>query len=131
MTEQLTFNQRWSAGRASYRPPEETIRTSEYDIAEIPDDTTARGFVETHHYSRSYPAARFRFGLYHRSALVGVAVFSHPCSDRVLSNVFLLPTPSAVELGRFVLLDSVPGNGESWFLASVFPTLRNFGAREK
>lgn len=55
MTEQLTFNQRWSAGRASYRPPEERIRTSEYDIAEIPDDNTARGFVETHPYSRSYP----------------------------------------------------------------------------
>lgn len=87
----------------------------------IPDDATARGFVERHHYSGTYPAARVRVGLYRRGELVGVAVFSHPCNDRVLTNVFpALPPAAAVELGRFVLLDEVPGNGETWFLARAF-----------
>lgn len=123
----LDFNQRWSAGRASYRPPAEVICPSEYDVAEIADDTTARNFVLTHHYAKSYPAARFRYGLYRHGVLSGVAVFSHPCSDAVLTNVFDLPARSAVELGRFVLLDSVPGNGETWFLARAFARLRERG----
>jgi len=120
----LDLNQRWTEGRASYRPAGETIHKSEYDVAVIQDDTTARQFVEAHHYSRTYPAARFRVGLYHRGELVGVSVFSHPCSNRVLTNVFPVAATDAVELGRFVLLDEVPGNGESWFLARCFDVLR-------
>jgi len=121
----LDLNQRWTEGRAFYRRPEEPIRTAEYDVAEIPDDTTARHFVLTHHYSGTYPAARFRMGLYHRGELVGVSVFSHPCSDKVLTNVFPVKATDCVELGRFVLLDEVPGNGETWFLARAFDILRS------
>jgi hypothetical protein len=121
-------NQRWRAGRASYRPAGEVIRTADFDVAAIADDTTARGFVEGHHYSGSYPAARERFGLYRRGELVGVAVFSHPSNDKVLTNTFPgLPTDVAAELGRFVLLDDVPGNGETWFLARCFAQLRRDG----
>ena len=76
-----------------------------------------------HHYSLSYPSARVRFGLFTRGCLVGVAVFSHPCNDRVLTSVFPLSPLESVELGRFVLLDSVPANGESWFLARTFECL--------
>ncbi len=121
----LNLNQRWAEGRASYRRPEEFIRTSEYDVAEILDDTTARNFVLTHHYSKTFPSARFRAGLYHHGELVGVAVFSHPCSDKVLTNVFPAKATDSVELGRFVLLDEVPGNGESWFIARAFDILRS------
>lgn len=121
------LNQRWTDGRPTYRKPAEPIRTAEYDVVEIPGDTLARDFVTTHHYSRTYPAARFRFGLYHRGELAGVAVYSHPCSNAVLTNVFAAPALSAVELGRFVLLDSVPGNGETWFLARTFEHLRQHG----
>jgi len=84
----LNFNQRWCGGRASYRPPTEVIRTAEYEVIEIPDDNTARDFVTTHHYSRTFPSARFRIGLYRHGDLVGVAVFSHPCSNAVLTKVF-------------------------------------------
>jgi hypothetical protein len=118
------MNQRWKNRNSSYRPAGELIRTVDYDIATIAGDREAREFIETHHYSKSYPAARFRFGLYHRGTLVGVAVFSVPCQDRVLTNVFPMPASLSVELGRFVLLDSVPGNGESWFLARIFRELR-------
>lgn len=123
------MNQRWNEGRDSYRPAGEVIKTSEYDVAPILDNQVPKGFVEKHHYSGTYPAARFRFGLYRLGELAGVAVFSHPCSDRVLTNVFPVaddPT-QAVELGRFVLLDEVPGNGESWFLARAFEHLRASG----
>ncbi len=122
------MNQRWHLRLATFREPTEQIRTTDYEVAEITDDNTPRAFVERHHYSGSYPAARYRFGLYRRSQLEGVAVFSHPCNDKVLTNVFpWLPVLEAVELGRFVLLDSVAGNGESWFLARCFEQLRSHG----
>jgi hypothetical protein len=121
------MNQRWFEGRDSYRPPTERIRTSEYDVALMGSDLTARAFVESHHYSHSYPAARVRVGLYRRGELAGVAVFSHPCNDLVLTNTF--GQVEAVELGRFVLLDEVPGNGETWFLARCFEQLRAEGFR--
>jgi len=119
-------NQRWTARRASYRPPTEPIDPRAYDVAEIAGDAPARAFIEAHHYSGTYPAARFRIGLYRRGELVGVAVFSHPVHEAVLRNVFpTLPRLAAVELGRFVLIDSVPGNGETWFLARAFDLLRD------
>lgn len=118
------MNQRWRNRRTSYRPHGEVIVTSEYEIARIEHDREPRHFVEEHHYSASYPAARFRFGLYRHEKLMGVAVFSHPCNEAVLTNVFRCPAHDAVELGRFVLLDEVPGNGETWFLARCFELLK-------
>lgn len=111
------MNQRWRKGRSCYRPAGEVIRTSEYEIAELAGDSEAKTFVLAHHYSQSYPASRFRFGLHRHGSLCGVAVFSHPCNDRVLTNVFRCVPLAAVELGRFVLLDEIPGNGETYFLA--------------
>lgn len=118
------MNQRWHQGRASYRPAGEVIRTSDYDVAEIAADSIAKAFVLRHHYSGTYPAARFRFGLYRRGELAGVAVFSVPCHAAVLTNVFPGDFRDSAELGRFVLLDEVPGNGETWFLARCFEQLR-------
>lgn len=120
-----TGNQRWRERRDSYRPAGEVIDPRGYEVEPIADDSTAKRFVLAHHYAGTYPAARFRFGLYRRGELVGVAVFSHPCSDKVLTRVF--PdhrATAAVELGRFVLLDEVPGNGETWMLARCFEQLR-------
>ena len=56
--------QRWRGGRDSYRPAGETIRTSDFEVAAFPEDAVAKRFVLRHHYSGSYPAARWRFGLY-------------------------------------------------------------------
>jgi hypothetical protein len=121
--------QRWRSGRASYRPAGEVIDPRRYEVAAIDGpgaDNIARAFVVAHHYSASYPAARERIGLYRGGALVGVAVFSHPAQDKVLG---CLPCPKAeaVELGRLVLLDDVPANGESWFIARTFAELRQRG----
>jgi hypothetical protein len=115
--------QRWRDGRPRYRPAGETIRTSAYEVAEIATDTEARGFVERHHYEHSYPAARLRVGLHRGDELVGVTVFSQPPSQAALEAAFPFRC-EGVELGRFVLLDDVPANGESWFLARAFELAR-------
>lgn len=61
--------QRWRAHRGVYRPAGEPIDPRDHEVAAIPDDTTAKTFVEREHYAHSYPAARERFGLYRRGAL--------------------------------------------------------------
>lgn len=117
-------NQRWRGGRLVWQP-HNAIVTARYEVAEILDDTTARAFVLAHHYSATYPVALRRFGLYELGELVGVAVFSQPARPAVVEKVW--PTwqrGEAVELGRLVLLDRVPGNGESWFIARCFELLR-------
>lgn len=123
--------QRQRDGQTSFRPAGELINTAAYEVAPIDgkgSDTIAKKFVQQHHYSGSYPAARERMGLYRGAELVGVAVFSHPSSEAVLA-----PLPcdrlEGVELGRFVLLDNVPGNGESWFLARALEVLKGRGYR--
>lgn len=120
--------QRWRLGRDSYRPAGEPIETRRYEVAALLDDATPRAFVEAHHYSGSYVAARRRFGLYRGEALVGVAVFSVPARAAALA---CLPGEDLerAELGRFVLLDEVPANGETWFLGRAFEDLRAEGFR--
>lgn len=121
------FNQRWRLRRDSYRPAGEPINPRLYEVAELAGDRESKAFILTHHYSASYPSARFRFGLFTGGELVGVAIFSHPCNDRVLTSVFPVSALESVELGRYVLLDTVPANGESWFLARAFECLRRKG----
>ena len=123
------MNQRWRDKRATYRPSGEPIETSRFEVAPIDGDTEARAFVCRHHYSGSYPAARERYGLYRASELVGVAVLSHPASEAALEAALPLPAEKGAraELGRFVLLDDVPANGESWFLARAFELAKKEG----
>lgn len=119
-------------GRSVFVPPDHIVRDlSAYEVAMIPDDTTARAFVEAHHYSGSYPAARERGGLYHHGRLVGVAVASQPMADAVLAA---LPGSAAEarELGRFVLAfdGAAPFNLSSWFLTQWSALLlREHGVR--
>ena len=94
--------QRWRDRRGTYRPAGEPIDTSRYEVAAIPTDTEAKQFVCTHHYSGTFPAARFRFGLYRSSELVGVCVFSQPVNNLSL-GCFPATAPST-ELGRRPLL---------------------------
>lgn len=118
--------QRWRARRDLYRPAGEVIRTADYEVSEIANDGPVKAFIEANHYSGSFPAARWRFCLHRRGGeLVGAAVFSHPINDRTLTRVFPGEATDSVELGRFVLLDTVAGNGETWFLAKCFRLLRD------
>jgi len=116
------MNQRWYKRMAMYRPEGEPFDPSRYTVAPVPFKE-ARAFVQTHHYSGSYPADRCRVGLYDGASLVGVAVFSVPMNQRVIPRWTGQAPQDGVELGRFVLIDEVPGNGESWFLARAFRLL--------
>lgn len=118
--------QRWREGRARYRPIGEPIDPRRFEVARLSGDAAAKAFVTRHHYSGSYPAARVRFGLFEGPELAGVAVFSVPANPRAL-DVLPGEASSKVELGRFVLLDRVAANGESWFLARCFEQLRGDG----
>jgi hypothetical protein len=122
----VTSVQRWRARQVSVRPAAELIDPRAYEVAEIDDDNTPKQFILEHHYSGSYVAAKVRFGLYRGEQLVGVAVFSVPQNPRALD---VLPDGrvSGIELGRFVLLDQVEGNGETWFLGQCFAALRKRG----
>lgn len=116
--------QRWNGGLDLFAL-EARIQTHDYEVASIEQDSVAKAFVLQHHYSSSYPAARYRYGLYYRTGdLVGVAVFSVPPSQAVITGNLPCAPHEGVELGRFVLLDSVPANGESWFLGRCFALLR-------
>lgn len=109
-------------GRAYFDPSQHTIHG-------IPDDTTAKAFVEEHHYSHTYPAARFRFGLLDSAGnLVGVAVFGVPANQRVLTSTFPGLDPSkVVDFGRLVVLEHVGHNAESWMIGQAFKKLKEFG----
>jgi hypothetical protein len=119
--------QRWRRGRASYLTSREVIRPVEFDVAPLTEDCEVKQFIIRHHYSRSYPAARRRFGLYRRGQLVGCAVFSNPTNTKTLTNVFDVEPTLLIELGRLVLLDEVAANGESWFVSRCFDYLRREG----
>jgi hypothetical protein len=121
---------RWRERKDLLRPALELrFDPSRYGV-EITQERAARPFVEAHHYSGSYPAARLAVGLYRKRAgwytgdLVGVAVFSVPIQPRSVELWLGLPEREAVELGRFVLLDEVEANAETWFLTRAVEVLR-------
>ena len=93
------------------------------------EEAVAKNYVVANHYSGTYPAARFRAGLFehsefHRPRLVGVAVFSVPMTQSVIPKYLGVAASRGVELGRLVLDHAVPGNGESFFLGRAFKLLR-------
>jgi len=121
--------QRWRNGRASYRPAGELF-DPRYITVEAIDDSMAKAYVLRHHYSGSYPAARFRAGVFRKEPwrkeeLVGVGVFSVPMNQQVIPAYFdgLAPNDGA-ELGRFVLAESLAANAESWAIARMKRLLR-------
>ena len=115
--------QRWRNRRDSYRPAGEPIDPRRYGV-EVVVERDARAFVEAHHYSGTFPAARLSVGL-HRAGdgLVGVATFSVGVQAKAIPRWCGVPVAEGVELGRFVLVDDVPANGETWFLGGAFRAL--------
>lgn len=119
--------QRWRDRKDAYRRLGDHFNPTSYAV-DVVGKGAARAFVESHHYSGSFPAARLSVGLYRAwnvlRTLVGVAVFSVPMQpDAIRAHLGTVPA-RGVELGRFVLLDEIPGNAESWFLARALRLLR-------
>lgn len=115
-------NQRWRHRVQRWADPESRIDPSRFRVERIHRDL-GRDFVVAHHYSRSSVAERFTAGLYCGSDLVGAAVFSQGVQEDS-REAYFDGAEDMVELGRLVLLDTVKGNGETWFLARAFGLLR-------
>lgn len=120
--------QRWREGRSSYRPSRETVDLSSYDVQPI-DEGTAKRFVERHHYSHSYPAARVRAGLFRKrpfgkDELVGCTVFGVPMNQNVIPAHTGQRPEHGIELSRLILLDSCPANTETAFVARALRLLQ-------
>lgn len=127
--------QRWRRGKDIWlrdHPDLEPINPAHYRVEHI-SERSARAFVLRHHYSQAWPAAILRIGLVdvRSDELVGVAVFGAPAQEKVLTNVFpdLTPYRQSVECQRFVLLNDVPANAETWFLARAIRLLRAQGVQ--
>lgn len=125
----LSQCQRWRNGRDRYRPAGEVFDHRRAHVAPI-DTAMAKAFVCQHHYSRSFVASRFNAGLFvkrpfQREVLAGVAAFSVPMTQSVIPALLDGLEPRlGVELGRFVLLDDIEANAETWTLARAFRLMR-------
>jgi hypothetical protein len=120
---------RWTDRRASWAPQHTLFDPAHHSVEVIPE-RVAKPFIIQHHYSGTYPAARFRAGLFDQQELVGVAVFSVPASQKVLTRYADIEPVEGVELGRLVLLERCAYNAETWFLARAFKLLkRALGSR--
>jgi hypothetical protein len=117
--------QRWRDGKGSFRvgDPSTRIDTSRYTVARV-EHAAAKGLVCKHHYARTWPSVSRAYGLYESRGpvwspeLVGVCSFGIPAGPAVLRA-----HGADLELNRLVLLDSVLGNAESWFVSQVFDDL--------
>lgn len=118
--------QHWRKRRAFFLAKGGFIRPADFEVVPIPR-TMAERFVVEHHYAGSMSAGvRRSFGLFHHAEHVGTAVFNRSIHDNVLLG---LPggTDLAVELGRFVLLNRIGSNAETFFLAPCFAALAREG----
>jgi hypothetical protein len=123
----VTRTQRWRNRRESYRPAGEPINPRHFAV-DLIAESEAKAFVQQHHYSGSFPAARMRAGLMRtlpgrRSELVGVVVFSQPMTQAVIPHWTGQRPEAGIELGRLTVLDEIPANAESFFVARAFRLL--------
>lgn len=93
-----------------------------YAVAAIPSND-GKAFVREWHYSHGIHNGPTCYGLLDRfddERLVGVLAIATPCSENVRRSVFGLEHVDAVtELHRLVLLDEIPHNSESYFIAAA------------
>lgn len=122
--------QRWRGRRPSYRPAGEPFVPDRYEARPV-GFAEAKAYVVKAHYSGSMPAARQQIGLYEkpspfqRERLVGAIVLSVPIQEQAIPAwLDGLEPRLGVEIGRLVLDDHVPGNGETWFLGKSFKLMR-------
>lgn len=124
-------SQRWKERRSRFTPKGTLFNPARCEIVPIPEGM-AKEFITQHHYSGSYPAARFRVGLmlkpgsFQPSFLAGCAVLSVPMQSAVVPKYLGVEANEGVELGRLVLLDhdALGFNAESYFVARAFKLLR-------
>lgn len=122
-------NQRWRERREKFVPGSSLIDPRTFAVEPVRTNE-AKGFIQRHHYLATYPVARFAAGLYRKTGraapteLVGVAVFAEPSTSAVITKHTGLEPGQGTTLARFILLDDVAGNGETFFLSRAIQLLR-------
>lgn len=124
--------QRWNGKRWTWAR-EDAARPELYGVEPITRDV-ARAFVESHHYSSSFPSCMeavglwrvepFKLGELQKPGLVGVAVFGVPGNEEVLKARAATGPRDGAELARFVCVDAVELGGETIFLKGGFSAIR-------
>lgn len=115
--------QRQTERRITWRPLRDVVSTRLLEVSRL-TPAVAKAFVERHHYAGTASPTAHPFGLHDRGELVGVALFGPPASTNAHRAVWgELDFDAAVTLGRFVLVDQVAYNAESWFIARCFKDL--------
>jgi hypothetical protein len=117
------WTERWSDRIPSWlHTSEGGFNPARYSVAELAYGP-ARTFVVAHHYSGAFSSAVLRYGLVDlwTDQVVGVCVLGNSMGPHVLLSAFpsLRPSEQCLELSRLVLLDAVPANAESWFVAAA------------
>jgi hypothetical protein len=115
----INVSQRWREGMSDFVPNTGTVPKAAYEVEQI-DGAVAKCFVKKHHYLPNFPQIGAAYGLYTNcgAKLVGVAIWSNAARNsevrygRVEKNEIR-------DLSRLVLLDEVPGNAESFFVAEA------------
>lgn len=124
---ETTRSQRWRERRSRFVDDLEVIDPNAYAV-DVIEHPAARAFIAEHHYLPTYPAAQVAVGLFAtrpRPVLAGVAVFAVPSTGAVVTAHSGLATAAqGCVLARLLLLDSVPQNGESYFVARALRLLR-------
>jgi hypothetical protein len=115
-------DKRWRSGRQHFVVPPDVFHPAGYHVEPI-RTKDAKAFVLEHHYSSSFVATRWNFGLMRGRELLGVAAFSVPMAGAVISKYLGVSPDRGIELGRFTLDPEVKFNGESWFLSRAFRQL--------
>ena len=122
-------SQRWRDRRFRLVDDVELVDRRAYTVEPIAH-AAARAFVARHHYLPTWPAAQLAVGLFgsQRSAnagLTGVAVFAVPATAAVIArHTGFAEAERGAVLARFILLDEIPQNGESFFLSRALRLLR-------
>lgn len=100
---------------------------SDYKIGKLDYSSAMKVVVEKHYLHRASPCS-FAFGLFHYDPeeyfpeLVGVIVYGTPSSPTLRDGVCGKEyAEDVIELNRLWIDDSVPRNGESYFIANTIP----------
>ncbi len=127
------WSQQWSHRTPSWlHTSEGGFNPDRYSVTDLDWKATSQ-FVRAHHYSGAFSSAVLRYGLIDRwrDELVGAMVLGNAMGQHVLRSPFphLQPNSQSLELSRLVLLDEVPANAESWFVAHALTHAASKGVR--
>lgn len=101
------------------------INFSDYTVKEITYEES-KHFILDLHYAQRKPNISWIFGLFLKDSLLGVCSYGKSASPYLGKNMFSIDLSSKVyELNRLILLENLPKNTASFFVAKTLKMLKN------